>query len=289
MNCPACGSGQQHITLLRKNQYTLLCCSNCGLRFSDPMKAGSQVWYEQSPLYTVRRPNKIKYWASAQALKLPAQSVFDVGCGTGEFLYWAKQSGRRVGGCDFNRHNIEGARSVLGLSGLYVGDVNQLDSLEQFDLVTMFEVLEHLGEPVEVLRSLRGMIRPGGFLAVSVPCYERWPRLFDEEADYPPHHLTLWTPAALKACFERAGFEVDQIQRKPLQVTDIGGHLKWRLRRLLRPGLSQHKGKNGAAVSSVLTRGNGVFAALLAPVCWTMRLYSGAGSFTLFGVARPRS
>lgn len=287
MNCPACDSTLSR-PLSQINGYTMRLCSACGLRFSDPMVAGTESWYRQSDLYTRKKPNRIKYWASVQALALPGKSVFDVGCGTGEFLYWAMRSGRRVGGCDFNQQNIESARESLGLTGLHVGDANQLNLGERFDLVTLFEVLEHLADPVEALRSLRRFIQPGGRLAISVPCYERWPRLFDDYADSPPHHLTLWTPAALEACLQRAGFDVIGVQRKPLQVTDIGGHLKWRLRRVLRGNVPAPQSSAPTKAPNILTKGNGLFAALLAPVCWSMRLYPRAGSFTLLGVAHPR-
>jgi SAM-dependent methyltransferase len=247
------------------------------------MEGGTQEWYEQSFIYEEHVPRRVKYWAYSEALSVPSQSVFDVGCGVGNFLYWAQQSGKQVAGADFNRQSIEIAKKHLGLTDVYVGDVHSLNLQKRFDLVTLFEVLEHISDPVGTLVSLKRYISEDGHLAVSVPCYQRWPRLFDETADFPPHHLTLWTPKALKSCMEQAGYQVVSVKPKPLDVFDFGAHLKWRLKRMLIAG----KPKAGASSPLVLAA-LPLTVTALRPLSWLMRVHPKAGGFTLVGIAKLR-
>lgn len=279
--CPACDS-ESFVSVGQKNGFALQECCRCQLHFSDPMRAATQGWYEQSDVYN-RTPHRVLHWNFAEALKLPGQYVFDVGCGKGEFLYWAQKDGRKVAGADFNRASIESARKEFGIQDLHVGDVAQLQLDRAYDLVTMFEVLEHLPDPVSAAAAVKRLVKKDGLFVVSVPSYQRWPRLFDDQIDSPPHHLTLWTPEALTACLSRAGFKLKKIRVKPLQAADLGSHMKMRLKRLL--------GRNGKSSGprsyNAMTSANGIAAAALAPLCWTMRMYPPAGGYTLLAISQP--
>jgi SAM-dependent methyltransferase len=72
----------------------------------------------------------------------------------------------------------------------------------------MFDVLEHMPEPAEVLGRAKRLLRPGGLLAITLPNALRplpWGR---DALDYPPHHFTRWTPRALRGFLERQGFAI---------------------------------------------------------------------------------
>ena len=66
------------------------------------------------------------------------------------------------------------------------------------EAVTAFELIEHLGDPLQLLRGARGLLQPGGKLVVTVPRLDRRPALFHPAVDSPPHHMTLWTESALR-------------------------------------------------------------------------------------------
>ena len=71
-------------------------------------------------------------------------------------------------------------------------------------------------------------LAPGGRIAFSVPRLDRRPRLFDPVADQPPHHLTLWTKAAMAAALGRIGLTVEAIHARPLSCLDLATHANWR-------------------------------------------------------------
>ena len=71
----------------------------------------------------------------------------------------------------------------------------------------LFYVFEHFDKPKETLSIVREMLKPGGWIAISVPNRDRWPNLH-EESDQPPWHLTYWNKDALAQCISRNEFMI---------------------------------------------------------------------------------
>jgi SAM-dependent methyltransferase len=223
--------------------------------------------------------------------------LLDVGCAEGYFLHLARQAGHEVTGLDFNPLSLEMARRVFGIASVYQYRVEELHDRfpgTLFDVVTIFEVLEHTANPYQTVCSIQSVLRPGGQLFLSVPGSRRWPRLFHPEVDAPPHHLTLWTEEALVSLLERAEFRVHTVQAKPLEVDELSMHLKWRLHQAVRKLRPQHPSGASTDEKAIVTRKQGGhrrkdygiirdFArAGLRSACWALRLNPRAGGFTLF-------
>lgn len=307
--CPACTSADWR-TLGRTTgaKYSVRECRKCRLIFSDPMLAADSAWYSSSWLYNLReshtrvagREQSIP-WNFLQALRelrdVKAGKLLDVGCAEGHFLYLAKKAGYDVTGIDFNSVSLEIARKLVGVSTIFQSSVEELANWlppAAFDVVTIFEVLEHTANPYQVLQCIHGLLKPGGKLFLSVPGNRRWPRLFHPEIDTPPHHLTLWSENALAELFSRAGFRSIRIQKSPLQAEDLGFHLKLGLYGLVRKfracrvgGLEKtrsHRPEEPAAAPagkhSEFIRKCAI--AGLTPLCRALALHPSAGGFTLF-------
>src|SRR6185295_7936392 len=107
--------------------------------------------------------------AVVRAVK-PSGRLLDFGCGNGAFARWMSEAGYdavglepfslgapiEAGRLQLIRQPLEQARRELG----------------KFDVITMWHVLEHLSNPVEVLKTLREMLAPDGALVVSVPNFQ---------------------------------------------------------------------------------------------------------------------
>ena len=136
-------------------------------------------------------------------------SLLDFGCGNGNFAGHAGLSGFDAWGIDWDAHRLRagvagGVRLFRGLTEL------DADHPEPFHAVTMFEVLEHLVAPREVLRSLRQRMVPGGILVLETPdCLGV--RGIQSEHDYacihPLDHLNGFTPKTLTQFARLEGFE----------------------------------------------------------------------------------
>jgi 2-polyprenyl-3-methyl-5-hydroxy-6-metoxy-1,4-benzoquinol methylase len=228
--CSLCG-GRQHKPLIESSDRNASCtgmwfvvvqCQECGLCFTNPRPSRQSIarFYanDYKPHHklpsTSRRPGPLARWFGIEHLRdsLPWHGegrLLDFGCGGGAFLHRMKQQGWRVLGIDISPAAVTHARRHLGLDVL-LGTLPHPDlAPRSFDVVTMWEVLEHLHDPLDTLRQVRRLLVPGGRLVVSVPNIDSLPfRWFQQDwigLDL-PRHLIHFAPWTLPLMLERAGF-----------------------------------------------------------------------------------
>jgi SAM-dependent methyltransferase len=142
--------------------------------------------------------------------------LLDVGCAGGHFLAAARKRGYDVVGIEYSRTMAEYAREAYGLDVLQ-GDFVELDVPGTFDIVHMEDVLEHLSDPLAVLRKIRHLLVPSGFLVVDGPL-ERQPNLSlallelnlrmrtADDPEMAPAHIWQFTLKTQRLLVKRAGF-----------------------------------------------------------------------------------
>lgn len=101
--------------------------------------------------------------------------VLDVGTAGGSFLHVAQKLGWDVAGCEPNRWLCDWAKKRYGLT-VQLGTLYDLPSSfeAQFNLVTLWDVLEHLSDPKDALRRCHAILKPGGCLAINYPDIGSW-------------------------------------------------------------------------------------------------------------------
>lgn len=188
------------------------------------MRSAGCEWYSTCALYkdpTVVIPHRWE-WEEFRLVPVPGRTLLDVGCGRGDFALLAFDLGYQVCGIDVQSRMVDIARQRLPNANFQVLDM-QVEALPRpFDVVTAFEVIEHLERPLESVLSMRDALKPGGCLVLSVPCIERRPffkRL--RVIDFPPHHLTMWTREALALLLGAAGFTVIRMVKKGFDLNDF--------------------------------------------------------------------
>lgn len=143
------------------------------------------------------------------------QRLLDVGCGNGAFLLRAQSAGWDVMGLDFDPKAIEAAKQA-GLDVCLGGMSALAQEKEQFDIVTLSHVIEHVHDPNRMLRDCFRLIKPGGYLWIETPNLNaEGHRLFGENwrGLEPPRHLVLFTRTSLCAALHEAGF--NQVEDQP--------------------------------------------------------------------------
>jgi 2-polyprenyl-3-methyl-5-hydroxy-6-metoxy-1,4-benzoquinol methylase len=141
------------------------------------MKNPGAEWYSAHERYGVRNADPV--WGATvnhkKTLALLAGhkgAVLDVGCGIGNFLELAKESGWECAGVDIDPDAIESAKRKTGIADLEAIDVVQYARKypsKRSDLVTFYDVLEHVDNHNEFLAAISSLLKPGGHIAMSMP------------------------------------------------------------------------------------------------------------------------
>jgi SAM-dependent methyltransferase len=136
----------------------------------------------------------------------PGYRVLEVGCGTGNILRALRQAcpdGNVVG----LELWLEGLRFAQQRSTalLVQGDVRHSPFGRPFELIGMFDVLEHIPEEVETLVALREALAPGGRLMLTVPAHQYLWSYFDQAAQ----HCRRYSPRQIRDRLTEAGFQVE--------------------------------------------------------------------------------
>lgn len=143
------------------------------------------------------------------------RTLLDIGCADGRFVHAAATRGIDARGVDHSEHLVRAGNARYPGERLAVVSAERLQREDrQYDAVTMFEVIEHVEEPMALLSTAFSLVAPGGTVVVSTPNRLGRPRV-PEQLDSPPHHLSRWTPDALRQALERAGFEGVEIGFSP--------------------------------------------------------------------------
>lgn len=129
-------------------------------------------------------------------------TILDIGCGTGNNYNWLKHWGR-VTGLDTSPAALQYCRNRRAYDDLVQADGADLSSLNQFDLITAFDVLEHISDDTEALKNWFAVLKPNGYVFITVPAYQ-W--LFSAH-DKALHHHRRYSSQGVKQKFEQAGFK----------------------------------------------------------------------------------
>src|SRR5215470_20047401 len=210
-------------------------------------------WYEQ--MYSGRDQTGLplepghEYFLE-DALAPRAGELLDIGCGTGNFLVAAQNTGYRVTGIELDRNAARFAKERLGLERvlpLTIAEFLERFGHEKFDVVTFFEVLEHQTDPLEFLRSVKACLRPHGTIALSVPNRERW-ITGPDVLDYPPNHFLRWNARALRKFLDLQDFDVLSVREQPAGLR----YTAQMLNVALRTGMTRYAGSSGTSFRDLM-------------------------------------
>jgi SAM-dependent methyltransferase len=223
--CPVCGAGKSStiyadardpITL---DHFHVMRCSVCALAFTAPRPADLDRYYPQryrayGPMVT-RVLQTLYSWRVSRWVRMKPKggSVLEVGCGPGLMLAAFKRRGWTVLGIERNEAAAEIGRSKFGVD-IVSTPIEYLPSEARFDLIIMFQVLEHIGDPVELLRECSKRLAPNGKLIVNVPNFSSWQARFTGSKwlhlDV-PRHLLHYNPQTLATTLDRAGLNLSRV------------------------------------------------------------------------------
>lgn len=205
-------------------------CSTCQLSRADELSTGSpdevgeakssrtepafyhglvRSFDEQAAFASTIVPLRLKAYEGL--VGRPVESILEVGCGTAQYFRAFSEAGVRWLGSEINPEMQAHAESV----GAPLRDLAALVAAgDQFDVVFMSQVLEHILAPAEFLGTVRTLLKPDGLLHVDVPNHDslvatirKWlPFGTDYGFIQQPHHQIAYNERALEAVLHRHGF-----------------------------------------------------------------------------------
>jgi len=224
--CTLCGADRPR-RLYRNFDRDISRCGSCGLVYAGPLRlTREETWSRYSatyfhdeylPSYGVTNGNvdlaafDARYARTLASLRPFRQrgTLIEIGCAAGFFLKAAERDGWKVTGLELMQPAVEFARDRLGLT-LRQEAVEDADlPAGAFDVVAIFEVIEHLSNPVATLRQRRALLRPGGCLVLSTPNVSSLTRRMlgrHWAVLNPGEHLHYFNERTLADALGRAGF-----------------------------------------------------------------------------------
>ncbi len=246
MVCNQCDAEEQSL-IFTKNSYQLVKCASCGLAYiaNPPDAAALAKIYSLDSNYhqDLLDPNSSAFaemsGVAAQHMRHTAPWVsqgrlLDIGCSTGLFLDLARKKGFDVSGIEFSPDSAHFAREHFGLT-VTGGDIRALDAASGlYDVVTMFDVIEHVPDPLSDMRAIYDRLKPGGLFVVSTPNIDGlFPRLslpLAKMLDHwphaePPYHLYQFSVGSLSRMLAEAGFAVEAVNHDKMALSYSFGNL----------------------------------------------------------------
>ncbi len=244
--CPVCGS-ERHDVLLQasypenilneeelariyrsssevKLMDPLVKCRRCGCRYLSPCLRPERIQegYTEAvdPVFVSQNSFRIRTFSrTLRRLRdtwhlAPGSRILDIGCAGGAFPKAAKDMGFTPTGIEPSRWMCEFAKKEYAVD-VRQGTLEEQDfGDERFDVVTLWDVLEHVATPRQTLERIFNLLRPGGLLVLTYPDISGWPaRLMGRNWPFLLSvHLTYYTPETIRRQVGDTGFEIKSIR-----------------------------------------------------------------------------
>ena len=206
--CTHSGYGRHH---------AIVQCVQCGLVYTNPRLDGQDILDSyvavEDPLYLQERDGRVltfeRHLRPLEKIKPPPGRLLDVGAYTGVFVEIAGRHGWDAWGLEPSHWAVSEARR-LGLH-MIEGTLASADLSEaSFDVVTLWDVIEHVTDPYDEIQRAYRLLKPGGLLVVHTMDIDslfakvmgrRWPWLMEM-------HIYYFSRRTLAAMLEKAGFGI---------------------------------------------------------------------------------
>ena len=230
VDCGLCASAEREL-LFRDGPFSVVTCKRCGLVYVTPRLTNAALleqvydegyWSSSSAKdrgYTDYRADQALYLKTYRRrlsvirrhFERPGR-VLDVGCAAGYFLRVMQEEGWQVTGLEPSEAIRPHAIELIGAENVRAGLLGELDlTAASFDLVTMWDVLEHIPDPVSAAREVRRLLAPGGkFLIETQNVKSLAARVLGRRWQHYKHaeHIYHFDRRTIATVLDRAGFRV---------------------------------------------------------------------------------
>jgi 2-polyprenyl-3-methyl-5-hydroxy-6-metoxy-1,4-benzoquinol methylase len=172
---------------------------------TDAKASFTEKLYQIVRKYTLKRKLRL-----IDSFQQEEKSLLDIGCGTGDFLHYCKQHGWKVDGVEPNSKAKKITEEKVGLH--LKGRIEEINA--QYDVITMWHVLEHVPNLLEYIAKLKLLLKENGVLIVAVPNHKSYDATYYKEwwAAYDvPRHLWHFSKKSISVLFGKAEMKIEKI------------------------------------------------------------------------------
>ncbi len=229
--CNLCGSGNYSNYLQLADRYTndkfqLVTCDNCGLVYVNPRPSVKDLAYYYPEEYEPHSQDSFEHSGWHQQRMWHKQlnfiegyhqskgSLLDIGCATGDFLAVAQKNGWTVRGVELDPEAVHIARNRYGLDVINEAAEN-IPQDTTYDVITMWNVLEHLYDPRAALLRCHSLLQSEGWLFFSIPNLRSFDRSIFKGAWLGwevPRHLYYFSEQTIGRLLTEIGFGIVEVR-----------------------------------------------------------------------------
>jgi SAM-dependent methyltransferase len=199
-------------------------CDDCGLVFLNPQPSDGELAGIYSTDYFLGSDSETGRHTASELKQATARlylseirryhgpetgRLLEVGCGEGDFLALAEADGWQVMGVEFSTEAGNNARQRLKRGDVRVGELQQAGlPAGQYDLCVISDVVEHVRSPLDFLREIHRVLKPGGTLFVATPSIDSWSARFLKQRwmEFKAEHLIYFDRQTLQTALFKSGF-----------------------------------------------------------------------------------
>lgn len=227
--------------------YDLAQCRHCGQHYCSPVPTESEIVgfyqgdYHADLLFAGAAERvfggKFRRYRDWVLQFITCGRTLDIGCSTGLFPYLLKEAGFEAEGLEYSRMSAQWGAEHYGIKIITESLAESGASKGTYDFVSMTDVLEHTGNPLAYLRTVREYLKPRGLMLITFPNIDsiesRYLRLASRilhrdwiwSCCHIPLHVWEFTPETAEAMFSKAGFKIVGFRRSQGDATFARGKL----------------------------------------------------------------
>lgn len=237
--CNCCGS--ESLSLLYKlPKRDIIRCRNCNLIFTDHGSINLTDYYDNKYSEKILNDFRMDIPHEAYAKRMLGKieklikigRILDIGSGSGHFLYAAARNNWQALGVEFSETSFKHSKEVLGLDVINADAENLELRNRSFDVITLWDVLEHMKDPTAILKKAHSLLNSDGLLCLETPnassvyhivLGRRWAS-FEEYS-----HLYFFKLKSLKIILEKIGFKIINIESDNVNLFSFEGLRRFRV------------------------------------------------------------
>ena len=220
IHCTVCGNHhpERFQVRHRRPDFKVVECLDCTFHFIPPSfrKGVDYTKYKyadvaaevaKADVWLKVRRNLLRYRLIRKYRR--SGTIYDIGCGFGHFLLTGKQLGYDVSGVEMSRANASYVRGTLGI-GIDEGDFLAVKEGVRYDVLTLWDVLEHVDRADRVIEKASRMAKPGGFLFIQVPALDSFLASVLKDVWWAVglDHVNYFSRRTLVLLLDRFGFDI---------------------------------------------------------------------------------